>query len=670
MESDVRCLFLFQTKKEMKINKENIAQRSAKLEEARTYLKTQFVGIDEVIDKFINSVKIWYILPEVQSRPVIVNLWGITGVAKTDLVRKFVNFIDFSDKFCEIQMDSKEGTSTLEAYLETTFESAEMQGILLLDEIQRFRTVNEDGKENSSSKFQDLWMLLSDGVFQSNSNIKQELMRMIIEEDFWDERSTANTEDKKDTDEEKSPEDDKDKKRIKAFKYRMHFYEASRLKKLLKLSEDVSKIMTLNKEEELALIKEKLSNKETFQGRKYSNLLIIISGNLDEAFRMAGGLSVGDSDLDADVFHAFSKTIDIVKIKNALRNRFKPEQIARLGNIHIIYPIPNRASYSSIIKQKVALIVNEIRNKHKISIKIDKSVLDVIYQNGVFPAQGVRPLLSTISAILENSLPEFLFEYLNQGSKQPIKLSYSDSYLRATIGKKEVKYLIPRVLDDIKKTQTINYRSLVSIHEAGHAVAYAILFRTVPTQIVSNTANSENGGFIGTHNNLGSKENMRNNIIVSLAGRVAEEIIFGEKNITAGASSDYFYATSVVSQMVRKVGMDDSIGVFIAPSKNDGTFMHNIDHTDERMESILSELYSECVTLIMSNKEFLLATAVMLFERQKIKQDEFKKLAKTFIGTIGIVDPKDNIEVDFHKKFLKALSENGQEEVELSNFVS
>jgi hypothetical protein len=88
------------------------------------------------------------------------------------------------------------------------------------------------------------------------------------------------------------------------------------------------------------------------------------------------------------------------------------------------------------------------------------------------------------------------------------------------------------------------------------------------------------------------------------------------------------------------------------------------------MESILSELYSECVTLIMSNKEFLLATAVMLFERQKIKQDEFKKLAKTFIGTIGIVDPKDNIEVDFHKKFLKALSENGQEEVELSNFVS
>ena len=72
------------------ISKEVIKEREKTLRDANKYLKTQFVGIDSIIDQFTESIKIWFLLPEVQSRPLIINLWGITGVGKTDLIRKFV----------------------------------------------------------------------------------------------------------------------------------------------------------------------------------------------------------------------------------------------------------------------------------------------------------------------------------------------------------------------------------------------------------------------------------------------------------------------------------------------------------------------------------------------------------------------------------------------------
>lgn len=640
----------------MQIDKEKIKKRSEKLEQAKIYLKKEFIGIDDIIDKFINSVKIWYILPEVQSRPLIVNLWGITGVGKTDLVRKFVNFIDFSDKFCEIQMDSKDGDATVEDYLGTAIESNHMQGVLLLDEIQRFRTINKDGSENNSNKFQDLWMLLSDGIFQSNSKIKQELMKMLLEEDYWEERDEVQKEEaKKKLSKETGAETTDEvieQKRVN-FKYKMAHWEASRLKKLLKLQEDVSSIMKLSKQEKLALVKDKLSNKETYTGQKYSKLLIIISGNLDEAFQMAK--DVADSDVDADVYHEYSKTIDIIKIKKALKFRFKPEQIARFGNIHLIYPILSKASYNNIIKQKIASIIKEIKITHKISIKIDDSVYDVVYKNGVFPTQGVRPLMSTISAIVENSLPIFLFEYLNQDSKDIIKISCKDDYLFSTIGDKKITYVIPRVLDDIKEKQTVNHKSLVSVHEAGHAVAYAVLYKTAPIQIVSNTTNPDAGGFIGTHSNFGSKDNLIHNTIVSLAGRAAEEIIFGKNNITSGASSDYRHATSEIVSIVRKLGMDNFTATYTVEFQNKDYENVNNEATNERVEALMKELYEKAVVLIKDNKEFLLKTASDLFNKQKLEPEEFQKIAKYFIGDIQIVNAKDNVEVDFHVQFLDAL---------------
>lgn len=82
-----------------------VEERKSKLAEVSKILKSKFVGIDNVIDRIIDNISLWYIMPELQLRPPIMALWGITGIGKTDLIRTLVKHLDFNDKFIEIQMD-------------------------------------------------------------------------------------------------------------------------------------------------------------------------------------------------------------------------------------------------------------------------------------------------------------------------------------------------------------------------------------------------------------------------------------------------------------------------------------------------------------------------------------------------------------------------------------
>ena len=80
------------------IDLDSIRRRTKELEEITINLKKEFVGIDNIIDQFIKNLYIWYVMPEIQTRPLIINMFGMTGTGKTDLVRKFVNFAKMNKK--------------------------------------------------------------------------------------------------------------------------------------------------------------------------------------------------------------------------------------------------------------------------------------------------------------------------------------------------------------------------------------------------------------------------------------------------------------------------------------------------------------------------------------------------------------------------------------------
>jgi hypothetical protein len=175
---------------------DRIAERQSSLNKTAEELKGHFVGLDGVIDKIISSIKAWYCMPELLTRPTIVNLWGLTGNGKTDLVRRLVKSIDFVDNFVEIQMTNKGSSSntyatSLQGLLGGSNIAPEEPGILLLDEIQRFRSVDSEGKEIHDYHFQDLWMLLSDGSFGSASDNKQQIMELLLEAIYWEDFEQA-----------------------------------------------------------------------------------------------------------------------------------------------------------------------------------------------------------------------------------------------------------------------------------------------------------------------------------------------------------------------------------------------------------------------------------------------------------------------------------------------
>lgn len=128
-------------------------------------MHARFVWIDRVIDDLCGAVRMWYVAPELLSRPVIVNLWGMTGVGKTDLVRKLASALDILDRFVEIELTNEDGTTHHRCVADRLAESGALEGapaLLLFDEIQRFGTRHR-GEPVPRTRFSAFWELLSDG---------------------------------------------------------------------------------------------------------------------------------------------------------------------------------------------------------------------------------------------------------------------------------------------------------------------------------------------------------------------------------------------------------------------------------------------------------------------------------------------------------------------------
>jgi SpoVK/Ycf46/Vps4 family AAA+-type ATPase len=145
-----------------------IAERSEELRRVHAELKAELFGIDDIIDRMIESIRAWYVMPEIIQRPVIVCLWGLTGTGKTQLVRLLAQKLGFYDRFVEVQMDgfshgSGYRRNSVSGMLADSSIHEGAPGILLLDEFQRFRTINDKGADLRVERYQDVWALLSDG---------------------------------------------------------------------------------------------------------------------------------------------------------------------------------------------------------------------------------------------------------------------------------------------------------------------------------------------------------------------------------------------------------------------------------------------------------------------------------------------------------------------------
>ena len=617
------------------INLEEINNKKLRLEKIKIELKHEFIGIDYIIDELVDYIQIWYLMPEILTRPIIVNLWGMTGVGKTDLIRKLVSKLDYQDRFVEVELSNGESTwnSSVSSILETNGINNAKPAIVLFDEIQRFYTIDSEGKPLLNTRFQDFWELLSDGKLakrDAKESIDDYLQRYLY---------AAMQRQKRKQKLKDAPPMPPDPLNPMGGNYSedeeatVGVWEAQSLKKIFDLKESVNEIAEMREEDVLMMMQQTREKKKVYEPINHSKTLIIISGNLDEAYSMAN--ETGEADIEADIFRAYTEKITIVDIKNALSRKFKPEQVARFGNIHLIYKSLRKVDFESLISEELLKIIKKNKEHFGVDIEITKNLNQLIYQNGVFPVQGVRPVFSSITDIVEANLSKLLFEAF-MGNLMHIAMDYDfekKKIIAQLAGKRTIELDYVGKIDQIRQDNSPDMVANIAVHESGHAIVYGILLGLAPLQLQSRVASRYAQGFSFPHLIHLSKENIVNKIKIFLAGGIAEEIIFGDEKATISRSFDREEATSMIMEYIRKYGFDKNFQAYYAHS---GPYSMELSVTDWAIEKMIRDLAKETRELLEKNKDFLISLSKELAKKGSLKPLEVVLIAHKFGHTFEV----------------------------------
>lgn len=213
------------------------------------------------------------------------------------------------------------------------------------------------------------------------------------------------------------------------------------------------------------------------------------------------------------------------------------------------------------------------------------------------------------------------------------------------IGIKELEDAIDRVIAGPEKKGRImspKEREIIAYHETGHALVAKMLPNADPVHKISIVARGMIGGwtrFLPTEDRyLWTFSQFKDRLAVSLAGRAAEEIIFGE--ISTGAQNDLEQATNLARKMITEYGMSPALGPRTFGKREELVFLGREIHEqrnysekvaeliDEEVHKLISSAYETAKKILRENKERLKLVAGQLLEKETLEESEFEALLK------------------------------------------
>ena len=233
-------------------------------------------------------------------------------------------------------------------------------------------------------------------------------------------------------------------------------------------------------------------------------------------------------------------------------------------------------------------------------------------------------------ADLENLMNEAAINTAKEGRKFLTQTDIEKAFIKVGIGAE-------------KRSKVISEKDkkITAYHEAGHAILFHVLPDVGPVHTVSIIPTGVGAaGYtmpLPEQDELHmTKGRMLQNIMVSLGGRIAEEIIFDD--ITTGASQDIKQATSMARAMVTEYGMSEKLGMINYGGDNNEVFIgRDLAHTrtyseevaseiDSEVKRIIDECYAKAKRIILDHEDVLHSCCALLMEKEKIGQAEFEAL--------------------------------------------
>ena len=452
----------------MEINKIDIDKKNKIIDNTILRLKNEFIGIDDQIEQIMEKVRTWYLYPELQTRPTIVGVFGMTGVGKTDLLKKIAKYLDIEQNFvyynfAEInEMHTYEIEDSLNEELDGT-----PNKFIVYDEFQYAATLGGNGEEKDNrSGLKTFWELMDSGVITTRTNfhdirtiskclyyletihnnkpIKVENGVWVNSEECLENFSNAmilefltffNFKTKKVYKSEGNNDSvvgDGDEAPRKIYRNQSDiringYYESLEFEndEFIIRNDRICDIVSLKFKGDKTATKvdcinfiETLKNlktfdeiydtlKNVFKEKMKGTILDLSQSIIFVVANVDEAYTLCDDvnpDMSADQFNKLTKKISIIDIKAALQKRFRNEQIARLGNSYIIYPSFSKQNYIDIIELYLKRYRDKVKKLFDLNISFTKEIKNIIYKEGVFPTQGTRPLFSTINDVVETKL--------------------------------------------------------------------------------------------------------------------------------------------------------------------------------------------------------------------------------------------------------------------------
>merc|ERR1719436_743967 len=243
---------------------------------------------------------------------------------------------------------------------------------------------------------------------------------------------------------------------------------------------------------------------------------------------------------------------------------------------------------------------------------------------------------------------------------------------KSTIGWEQIDGAVDRIQVGLEKkggNPQLKQKQLVAYHEAGHAIVGALVPDYDQVQKISIIPRSNGAGGLTffapqesrLESGMYSRQYLESQLAVALGGRLAEEIIFGEDNVTTGASNDIQQVARIARMMIKQWGMSDKVGpVALESPDSGGPFMGRMlgqrrttwggrimGSVEEEVERVVNNAYLIAKRVLSTNRELLDYLAKTLVEQEVVSAEEFQMMLVEFnveTTEFGIIGDEKNRE--------------------------
>ena len=594
-------------------------------------------GIEKEVQRLLDAFAPWHLFPGTQQRPRTIGLWGMTGTGKSSLVRALVRKLGVEE--ITFWLDAGECHShywmdLLFGRLEEHFNGKPF--IVVVDEFQHARTKGNGKPE--PAELRRFWEFLDAGRVVTWPNIYHMNALIDLIERISEAigagvmiRNGKVVEGEKMFDQLVRRHYSQSNKGIEKWAIPVSEWDTLRqffvephpsLPALEKMLGD------LDGPGLIALLQRLRRNAQRPNVVDARQALVILLGNLD-ALYITGTEPIAE--VDPDVLLHRHKDIGTSGVHNALLRMFRIEQVARMGNDHVIFPPLGKNTIDRLIGHEVDALMKRLSISCGRRLSIDPAVVERIKDIPAPAIMGARPVIEAVQRIvpilfsqaLQKCPRTFMSIHLSIKDEDPLAvISTADRSQEHVLHWPEGLFRkCSRLPDELER---------FAVHEAGHLICGIALCDMKPLQACSRTTDAGTCGFViwdEPRDGTMTRDRIVPELARLLGGMAAEHVRYGKEKVSAGGSSDLRSATEFALAMAKThgLGRDKLFHAHHPGTDNDG-FRTGLDDAEDQVRQWMVEAEQLAIDTINVHSRSFKAIIDALIEKGSLGITEIEAL--------------------------------------------